>query len=737
MKLITKVLWCLLIILQFLFAQENWNTTLIGRWAEGTCNAVDFKGDTACFNNGSYLILAEIKDPSNPTELGRILLPNMIEDIVVKDNYAYVTNREAGLRILDISDPANIIPKGYYDNCGFFEGLAVSGDFAYVTDRNYGFYIYDISGKSNPIETGFINVEFWPLFENDYYHSIDIYPSMAVSDDHAYVPARDSIHIINISDTVNPIKVGSLPYSTEHIAFSNGYAYILRGNNLCVLNITDPEVPFEEGRYAFPSTYTWLNKIVVKGEYAYVSDPWNDELYIVNISDPSNPTEIARTGLSSRPNELAVFDENLYLAESTGLHIYNITDPTNPDKNGTFLTPGNAEYIAIDGDVAYSVHSKIHSRHSNCFAIDISDPSKPKKSWEYSFDALSIAIKGMYAYVGQSGRLGYNNETGGLHVYDITDPENPIQIGYFRTGISEDYTYPSVIKIVGNYAYVVEDYGDFFDVIDISDPATPNRIGQLESIDGISDLTIEGNFAYANYEHGFSILNLSNPAIPHGAGQFDLDQVRVYTLAVQGDHVFLLDDEYGLRVIDVSNKFDPTEVGHLDISGGKMDIVINGKYAYVSHGWDGISVIDISNLENPVRVGFFHTGDFAHQIAVIDEYICVADGDDGIYIISNDLVSGISSDIDLQVLKMFSLDQNFPNPFNTTTAIGYQLSAVSDIELSIYNLVGQKVAKLVSEKQNAGYHQIEWDASGFSSGVYYYRIKAGEYQDVKKMILLK
>jgi flagellar hook assembly protein FlgD len=63
--------------------------------------------------------------------------------------------------------------------------------------------------------------------------------------------------------------------------------------------------------------------------------------------------------------------------------------------------------------------------------------------------------------------------------------------------------------------------------------------------------------------------------------------------------------------------------------------------------------------------------------------------------------------------------------------------AVSDVELSIYNLLGQKIATLVNERRQAGDHQVEWDASGFASGVYYYRIEAGEFQDVKKMILLR
>jgi polyhydroxybutyrate depolymerase len=85
----------------------------------------------------------------------------------------------------------------------------------------------------------------------------------------------------------------------------------------------------------------------------------------------------------------------------------------------------------------------------------------------------------------------------------------------------------------------------------------------------------------------------------------------------------------------------------------------------------------------------------------------------------------------------FYLNQNYPNPFNPVTMINYQLPMTNEVDLSIYNLLGQKVVTLVSEKQKAGYHQVEWNASGFASGIYYYSIKAGEFHDVKKMILLR
>ncbi len=85
----------------------------------------------------------------------------------------------------------------------------------------------------------------------------------------------------------------------------------------------------------------------------------------------------------------------------------------------------------------------------------------------------------------------------------------------------------------------------------------------------------------------------------------------------------------------------------------------------------------------------------------------------------------------------YSLSQNFPNPFNVTTAISYQLAAVSQVEMSIYNLLGQRVATLVSGRQQAGAHQVEWDGAEFSSGVYFCRLEAGDFIKVIKLALVK
>jgi len=93
--------------------------------------------------------------------------------------------------------------------------------------------------------------------------------------------------------------------------------------------------------------------------------------------------------------------------------------------------------------------------------------------------------------------------------------------------------------------------------------------------------------------------------------------------------------------------------------------------------------------------------------------------------------------ISYQIPDNYALLQNYPNPFNPSTVISWKFTNSRYVKLSVYNILGEKVAALVSEKQQAGLHQYEWDARNMRSGIYFYRIKAGEFQDVKKMILLR
>jgi len=85
----------------------------------------------------------------------------------------------------------------------------------------------------------------------------------------------------------------------------------------------------------------------------------------------------------------------------------------------------------------------------------------------------------------------------------------------------------------------------------------------------------------------------------------------------------------------------------------------------------------------------------------------------------------------------YALSQNYPNPFNASTVINYQLPAESHVKLEVYNTLGQKVTMLLDEKQAAGYRSVVWEASEISSGIYFYRLAAGNFTSRERMLLLR
>jgi hypothetical protein len=89
------------------------------------------------------------------------------------------------------------------------------------------------------------------------------------------------------------------------------------------------------------------------------------------------------------------------------------------------------------------------------------------------------------------------------------------------------------------------------------------------------------------------------------------------------------------------------------------------------------------------------------------------------------------------VVNEFTLDQNYPNPFNPSTRINYSLAERSPVSLKVYDMLGNEVATLVNTTQDAGSHNINFDASSLASGLYIYTLNAGDFTSSKKMMLLK
>ena len=100
-------------------------------------------------------------------------------------------------------------------------------------------------------------------------------------------------------------------------------------------------------------------------------------------------------------------------------------------------------------------------------------------------------------------------------------------------------------------------------------------------------------------------------------------------------------------------------------------------------------------------------------------------------------VVSVENEVDITQPLAFTLEQNYPNPFNPSTKIKYGLAEASFVKLSVYNILGQEVKVLVNEVKNAGFYEIDFNATSLTSGTYFYRIGTLRYTETKKMLLIK
>jgi len=297
------------------------------------------------------------------------------------------------------------------------------------------------------------------------------------------------------------------------------------------------------------------------------------------------------------------------------------------------------------------------------------------------------------------GRSEWLDGSCGAGIFGTNDGGENWDLVWEKRSTDEFYFELNAIYVNGSTVWAVGESGLI---------VTKTDQGLWRSITGVTDLPLYRVF-FRDEDHGWI-----------SGGYFDEDNEYLILLkTTDGGEIWqnVPDINYEIKDMYFRNNFEGWAIGSNTIDDGILLATLDGGISWGKQTAD---------LPTPLNAIYFvdNTG--------------WAVGENGLILKTED--GGISW-IDEQNNKVYptkyKLSQNFPNPFNPLTAIGYQLSAVSDVELSVYNLLGQKVTTLVNERQRAGYHQVEWDASGFASGIYYYRIETGEFQDVKKMILIK
>ena len=148
-------------------------------------------------------------------------------------------------------------------------------------------------------------------------------------------------------------------------------------------------------------------------------------------------------------------------------------------------------------------------------------------------------------------------------------------------------------------------------------------------------------------------------------------------------------------------------------------------YSKISMDFIYVSPVVPNNGYVQLGIGPKQSGSVAHQ--------------GSFYIVDDLAMEGTATDVktDNAIPASFELKQNFPNPFNPSTDIEYSVPFKSNVKISVFNLIGQKVADILNEVKEAGSYKAHFNAGNLTSGVYFYKLEAGSFVSTKKMILTK
>jgi hypothetical protein len=358
-----------------------------------------------------------------------------------------------------------------------------------------------------------------------------------------------------------------------------------------VVDVSDPTAP---ATVATPLV-TQNDRIAVSGNYAYMS---GETFEIVDISDPTAPVLLASL---ETPDGRGVAIDSSYAyvaANGHGFYVIDITDAAAPTLVGQMSTAGNIQHIELSGDYAYLADDTNDMQIMDISALDPTHVSRVTPAEILASNLVpvtyDVVVSGSYAYLAA--------EYGGFDLVDVSDPMSPLRVG----GLSPREIKPYTVEVRGNYAYIgdAKTYPGAVKIADISDPTNPGLVGSVTASSGPpSDLAVSGNYAYYASRSGtysIEIFNISNPSAPVLASTIDCGASAKY-LTISGNRLYAGTGDSRVRTFDITT---PTAAVQIGAFGSRSyEVAVVDDYAYVAAGDHGLEVYDVTDLATPVLVG--------------------------------------------------------------------------------------------------------------------------------------
>lgn len=297
-------------------------------------------------------------------------------------------------------------------------------------------------------------------------------------------------------------------------------------------------------------------------------------------------------------------------------HNYDVSGENTLDPR--YYSGFGGSYVDVEFEDPYLFAVNDQSFH----IFDVSDPADPQEIGRVRTEgsASGINLQGDLAYVAD----GEN----GLVIIDISDKGNPIIIGQHPT--SHD---ANDIDVLDDHAYIAVD-DDGLTVMNISRSDNIHIVDEISLGWGTMSVLVNSGFVYvSDYINGIYIIDVSDLENIHQVGQYDTEG-NAREAAIRNDLLYVADGSKGLVILDVSDGDNPSLKGSIDTNRSALGVTISGDYAFIADESDGLYIIDITDPENPSIVESLDTDGYAKRTVFDDPYVYVADGNAGFAIIN-------------------------------------------------------------------------------------------------------